>query len=535
MYSPFKLIAVRLAHRGQVFERSRRLHPDPESGLTRRSFVTGSATAAVGGLIAPWGTARPANSVREAGKCGGNPWKVLARSISGPVLRPGDPGFAELALPYNLREAAVQPAGIARCLSARDVATSIKWARKYHFPLIARSGGHSAADYSVTTGLMIDTKLMNRATFDGTTGIATIAGGVLNAGVYQALSQHNVTITHGRCPTVGAAGFLLGGGIGFNIRRLGIASDALVASQIVTADGDILTLSEQENPSLFWACRGGGGGNFGINTSFSVQTTPVPSLITGAKLLWNTEADRVFPALTAALQESPVTLGTWTTLGAVTPRQLAEGDDVTVYFEGQLAGTEAELEKILAPVYAVARPDESEIKEMSYWEAQEFFSDVEKPTEFQNRAFYFCGPISEDAITTALHWLRRWPGTDVYARLSFLRTGGKANTVSPGATAFVHRDNDWYMIWYLKWNEKDSADTVDQNLAWLGAFYDAMRPFTIPQAYQNFVDPSLTDYLQQYYATNLRRLERIKAAVDPTRVFNFPQAIPPRHRPVGPW
>ena len=130
---------------------------------------------------------------------------------------------------------------------------------------------------------MIDTKLMNQATFDSQTGVATIGGGTLNAGVYEALSQNNATITDGRCPTVGAAGFLLGGGIGFNIRRLGIGCDALVTSQIVTADGDILTLSEKENPSLFLACRGGGGGNFGINTSFSVQTTPVPDLITGAQ------------------------------------------------------------------------------------------------------------------------------------------------------------------------------------------------------------------------------------------------------------
>jgi len=497
--------------------------------------VTGSATAALGGLVAPWGTARPAISSRGTGKWGGNPWQVLARSISGPVLRPGDPGFAALALPYNLREASVQPAGIARCRSAKDVATSIKWARKYHYPLIARSGGHSAGDYSVTTGLMIDTKLMNQTSFNSKTGIATVGGGTLNAGVYEALSQNDVTITHGRCPTVGAAGFLLGGGIGFNIRRLGVGSDALVASQLVTADGDILTLSEKENPSLFWACRGGGGGNFGINTSFSVRTWPVPNSITGAKVLWETEPDRVTPALLGALQESPIRLGTWTTLTAVTPQQLSKGEDVSVYFEGQLDGTPAEMDKILAPVNAAAQPAKSEIEEMSYWDAQESFSDVAPPIEFQNRAFYFRGPVSDGAISTILYWMRRWPGTSVWARLSFLRTGGKANTVPSGATAFVHRDNDWYMIWYLKWSEQDSAETVAENLAWLSAFYDAMRPFTIPQAYQNFVDPSLTDYLQQYYATNLPRLERIKAAVDPTRVFNFPQAIPPRGRPVHGW
>lgn len=496
--------------------------------------MAGGATAALSGLVVPWRTVGPAIAARQTGNWG-NPWAVLARSISGPVLRPGDPGFAALALPYNLRAASVTPAGIARCRNANDVATSIRWARRYHYPLIARSGGHSAGDYSVTTGLMIDTKLMNQTSFDSQTGIATIGGGTLNAGVYDALSQNNATITHGRCPTVGAAGFLLGGGIGFNIRRLGVGSDALVGSQIVTADGDILTLSEDENPSLFWACRGGGGGNFGINTSFSLQTTPVPDLITGAKLAWTTGADSVFPALLAALQESPISLGTWTTLSAVTPEQLAQGKDVTIYWEGQLVGTEAELEKILAPVYEVAQPEKSEIKEMTYWEAQSFFSDVQDPAEFQNRGFYFAGPVSEDAISTIFYWMRRWPGTDIYAQLSLLRTGGKANTVRSDATAFVHRDNDWYMIWYLKWNYKDSAQTVDENLAWLGAFYDAMRPFTIPQAYQNFVDPSLTDYLQQYYATNLPRLERIKAAADPTRVFNFPQAIPPSNRPVRPW
>jgi FAD/FMN-containing dehydrogenase len=450
-------------------------------------------------------------------------------------LRPGDPGFAALALPYNLRKAYVMPAGIARCRSAKDVATSIRWARRYHFPLIARSGGHSAGDYSVTTGLMIDTKLMNQTSFNSSTRIATVGGGTLNAGVYEALSQNDVTITHGRCPTVGAAGFLLGGGIGFNIRRLGVGSDALVASQIVTADGDIVTLSERQNPGLFWACRGGGGGNFGINTSFSVRTWPVPDSITAAKVPWETDTDKVVPALLGALYESPVRLGTWTTLSAVTPQQRAEGKDVTVYFEGQLVGTPAEMKKILAPVYAVAQPAKSEIEEMSYWDAQEFFSDVQAPTEFQNRGFYFSGPVSEGAISTMLYWLRRWPGTSVYARVSFLRTGGEANAVPSNATAFVHRDNEWYMLWYLKWGRDDSARTVAANLAWLSAFYDAMARYTIPQAYQNFVDPSLTDYLQQYYATNLPRLQQVKASVDPTRVFNFPQAIPPSYRPVRPW
>jgi FAD binding domain/Berberine and berberine like len=511
------------------------MKPDSEqqqTQVTRRSFVAGGvATAAFGGLVAPWAAADPALAAAESHRA--NPWKILARSISGPVLRPGDRGFYALALPYNLRAASVIPAGIARCRSARDVATSIKWARKYHFPLVARSGGHSAADFSVTRGLMIDTKLMNQTEFDSKTGIATIGGGTLNAGVYEALQQNDATITHGRCPTVGAAGFLLGGGIGFNIRRLGIGSDSLVASQIVTADGEILNLSERENADLFWACRGGGGGNFGINTSFSVQTSRAPRYVTASRLIWTSKTKRVFTALLGALEESPRTLGSWTTLSAVTPKSLAEGEDVSVYFEGQLLGTPAQLKRIVRPALAVAQPsDESKIEELGYWDAQEtFFVDVQAPSEFQNRAFYFRGPISHEAIDTIFYWMRRWPGTSKYCNLSFLQTGDKANSVPPHATAFVHRDNDWYMLWYLKWSREDSRARVRANLAWLSAFYDAMRPFTIPQAYQNFMDPSLTDYLQQYYASNAPRLVRIKTAVDPKEVFRFPQGIPARRRP----
>jgi hypothetical protein len=141
---------------------------------------------------------------------------------------------------------------------------------------------------------------------------------------------------------------------------------------------------------------------------------------------------------------------------------------------------------------------------MSYWDAQRFFSDTPDPSEFQNRGLYFRGPIPRAALEKMIYWLRRWPGTSKYANISFLQTGGQANAVPARATAFVHRDNDWYMVWYLKWKRED-----------------------IGQAYQNFMDPSLTDFLHQYYAVNLRRLEWVKAAVDPHRVFNFPQAIPP--------
>ena len=405
---------------------------------------------------------------------------------------------------------------------------AIGWAVKHGVPLIARSGGHSAGGYSVTRGLMIDTKPMDDARYYSSTGIITIGGGTLNADVYQALREQGRTITHGRCPKVGAAGFLLGGGVGFNIRTLGVAIDALVGSQIVLADGEILDLSDMQNSDLFWACRGGGGGNFGINTSFSLQTYPVPHSVTSVRVTWNTHVDSVFPVLMDSLYASPTNLGTWTTLSAVTPQQFASGKDVSVYFEGQWVGPSAGLIEIIAPALTVAQPASMVVKEMDYWCTQEtIFSDSPSPSDLQNCTIYFRGPISPAACAVVLKWLRQWPGTPMYANLSFLRTGGQANETTADATAFVHRDNDWLAVFYLKWHANaDSAGSIHANLAWLNGFYSELAQFGIGEAYQNFLDPSLSDFLQQYYGSNLRRLQLIKDAVDPMGVFQFPQGIP---------
>jgi hypothetical protein len=229
-----------------------------------------------------------------------------------------------------------------------------------------------------------------------------------------------------------------------------------------------------------------------------------------------------------ALYESPTRLGTWTTLSGITPKQFAAGQDVSVYFEGQLVGTPTELHGILAPVHAVAQPSTMTVQEIGYWDAQNVFSDTPSASDLQNRTLYFKGPISPAACAVILKWLRQWPGNSIYANLSILRTGGQSNKVSPHATAFVHRDNDWCLVFYLKWDrDKDSQGLINANLAWLNAFYNELAPFGIGEAYQNFLDPSLPDFLQQYYGNNLARLQMIKGEVDPMRVFRFPQGIPP--------
>src|SRR5712692_1031127 len=486
--------------------------------ITRRRFLVGSAqlafVAGVGGACARG--PRP-ELPALAHDIPPSAWSDLARRLSGHVLRPGAASWSRIVTPNNLVFNTF-PAGVARCANPNDVAQSILWAREYKVPFVARCGGHNYAGYSTTSGLMIDLTLLNRVDFNPTTRVATVGGGVLNSKLYLALQRLGVTITHGRCPTVGVGGFFLGGGIGFNMRAHGRACDQLVGTQLVTADGQVRTVDPKSD--LFWACRGGAGGNFGINTSFSVQTFNVPAPLTVFSLSWTAKPRDVYAALMAALDGAPAGLGS--------RLQITAGQPPSVQLLGQLVGTPDQVRNILRPAYAIATPDSEQITEMSYWTAQvKFLSELGSPGFYQERSRFFKGGLSAAAIDTAFDWARRWPGTTQGSHMVLFQTGKEVNALRPDATAFVHRDSDWLMTINLSWGSDTSDELLKQNRDWLNGFYGAMIAFSTPGSYQNFPDPSLTNYLESYYLTNLPKLQRVKAEVDPTCVFKYPQAIPP--------
>lgn len=482
-----------------------------------------AALATAGGLELLYGagcTSTTTSSLPPAA----NRWSELARRLSGPLVRPGDPGFQALALPNNLRYAGKTPAGIALCESASDVSASIAWAREYGVPLVARSGGHSYGGYSTTTGLMIDVSRMRTSHFDASTGIVTLGGGSRNEDVYRDLRPYNVAITHGRCFRVGVAGLVLGGGVGFNMRSNGTTTDQLLQSQIVTADGRITTIDATHEPDLFWACRGGGGGNFGINTSFAFQTFPVGNL-TAYNLAWTDKPEEVFSALATALESAPSTLGAKVSVFPPTAAERASGRGLSVHLLGQLDGTRAQLEEILQPVDAIA-PHTGDVREDSYWNAQDFLSEQGLPAFYHESSRFFNVPVDARATGIIFDRLRRWPGTTKSAQYKMFATGGVMNRVAPAATAFVHRNSLWLSAVDVYWDAQDSPADVQRNLAWQREFYDAYVPLTHGGAYQNFIDPSLADWKTAYYGENLKRLEAVKAAVDPHHVFTFPEAIP---------
>ena len=223
-------------------------------------------------------------------------WRLLKSGLKGILLRPGDRGFLDLAKPNNLRYKNILPRGIAVCEDASDISFCIRWAEEHSVPLITRGGGHSYAGYSCTHGLMINLKSINSCSLDVEANTVTVGGGIRNGLIYRALNSAGRSITHGRCPTVGAGGFLLGGGIGFDMRYNGFGSDKLIRTEIVLANGEIVVADTKTNPDLYWACKGGGGGNFGINTAFTLETFPV-DLCIEFSLIWTDASDLLLETL----------------------------------------------------------------------------------------------------------------------------------------------------------------------------------------------------------------------------------------------
>lgn len=491
-------------------------------GTSRRGVL---AAAAVLGGFAVLGRANPVAAAPEVSE---KAWKHLARSLSGSLLRPGDKGYKATALPNNLVYADRLPAGIARCRTPEDVATAILWCRENDVRFVARAGGHNYAGYSTTRGLMIDVGGLNDISFNAKSGRVTVGAGVKNRDIYTALGRESVAITHGRCYGVGVSGFLLGGGIGFDMRLNGIGSDKLVETHVVGADGEIRTARADHQPDLFWACRGGAGGNFGINTRFVVETFAVDE-ITAFDITWSRKPEAVAEALIAALQGVTRRLGSKISLRAVTPAERRAGKDVRVNLLGQLHGPRDELRDILAPVFAIAPPLKQTISTGPYWEGQTLLSEEGGPEHYRERSRFVEKAFGAAALGTAFRQARRFPGTGGSASLKLFQTGKAVNDLPQRATAFVHRRSQWLFTTAFTFEESDGRRAVAAAGDWLDETYEVMVPFCGEGAFQNFPDPALRDWARQYYGANLTRLRDVKAAVDPDDVFRFGQSI----RPAG--
>ncbi|MFD8087249.1 FAD-binding oxidoreductase [Kitasatospora sp. NPDC059722] len=469
-------------------------------------------------------------------------WAALAKDLSGTVIGPQDGRYDDASHLYQPQFDGLRPAGIVYAATPQDVATCLAFARRYALPVAARSGGHSYTGWSSGSGMVLDVGSM--AAVSGSGGTATVGAGARLIDVYAALAADGVTVPAGSCPSVGVAGLTLGGGIGVTCRAYGLTCDSLTGAQIVTADGRVRQVDASTDPDLFWALRGGGGGNFGVVTSFTFRTHPAPTCAYAfLSWPWSSAAPAV-AAWQTWVASAPDPL--WANLHLDTWPDGRQRLTSTVNYLGpksDLAGLIDRLTVAPATASLHTAPFLDTMKEMggvAGWSEAAAHLPGSLPGQnpdgrltrgsYAARSDFYTRPIDPTGIAALVAAVDRYPQSVPQggsASVSFDALGGAVNRVAPGDTAFVHR-NALFGAQYITNYPAPGAGSgpaVDQSQAWLKDVWTTMRPYASGEAYQNYPDPTLTDWAQAYYGSNLARLRQVKHTYDPDGLFHFPQAV----------
>ncbi|MGH3522734.1 MAG: FAD-binding oxidoreductase [Mycobacterium sp.] len=456
----------------------------------------------------------------EPDKLGSEAVAVLARQLVGELIRPGDDGYEEHRRVWN-GMIDRRPALIARCSGPDDVVAAVNFARERHVLLAVRGGGHSFAGFSTCDGgLVLDLSPMQSVEIDPARRVARAEGGV-TWGVYDAATHaYDLASTGGLISTTGIAGLTLGGGIGWLQRKCGLACDNLLAVEVVTATGERLRASEAENPELFWGVRGGGG-NFGVVTSFEFRLHPVSTVVGGLLLFPATRAVEVLRFYRDYVRACPDELTTW--LSAITA---PAADFVPEDLQGQAAlavlachcGDPADAEAALAPLRALG-PTVDLVESMPYPALQSMLDEDLPPGVRCYLKAGYTAEVTDALIEVIVEHTAAMPSTSSTFDLHHM--GGAVSRVADDATAFGDRRSAFCFNVVGVWQDP-AHDRVNRD--WVGAFSAALEPFGTGGVYVNFTaepGPARTAYGAEKYA----RLRALKQEYDPTNLFRLNQNI----------
>jgi hypothetical protein len=459
------------------------------------------------------GTAQAASSATAPSRATGYrgtkvDWDRLRQRMRGALLRPGDPGFEDARKLFNPLNDDHIPVAVAQCESTSDVSEAVRAAAN-RVPLAARSGGHSYVGYSVPHGgLALDLRRMSAVEVQAD-GAATIGAGAPLREVYSRVAQANRCLPAGSCFTVGIAGVTLGGGIGVLQRRFGLTCDHLVAAEMITADGRALTASAARTPDLFWALRGGGGGNFGIVTQFTFATDPAPALtvfVVG------------FPP-----GKVPEVLSAWQPWISAAPRELwancniLGGDVPSCRVAGCFVGPSSSCNPLLDDLISRSGvlPNRRTVQDREYFSAMRFFSGRPERESFVASSRVLSEHASSpDALASLL--VGR-PGVSIILD----PLGGAVADVGIEQTAFPHRKAFATAQIYASATAASEAE-VTRSVRDIVA---GLASLGIGGGYVNYIDPALPDWARAYYGPNLERLRSVARDYDPDEVYDFPQGL----------
>jgi FAD/FMN-containing dehydrogenase len=507
--------------------------------INRRTFLgTAVGAVATAGLRSGYlaGASRP-------GPRGGIPWSQLQSHLQGRLVLPGDTAYAT-AVQLDLGQFdSVNPQGVAYCVSSTDVATSLKFAQDNRLPFAVRSGGHNGGGFSTSTGVVIDVSGLDGVTVGAST--VTVGAGNQGVDVINALAPQGLAIPGGYCPTVGVGGYYQGGGIGLVSRFAGLGSDRVASAQVVLADGRTVTASPTSHPDLYWALRGGGGGNFGVVTSFDVT----PIALTDISLIqleyswdaapqaldgyaqWLVDAPRTVASASlvelfdATAGNTPVTAvyllstGTLDELNSEAARLVALTGTPQVQTPAATMPYQTAMMSLYGcSTYTVAQCHRTDNSASGLLPRQEFGL-------LRSRLFAGPPPLSMWEQLAALYDTQRVAG-QAHA-LEIWPLNGAVHDVQPGDTAFVHRDSLLSLSLLGSITTAANATPAGQAAAkqWVDDGFGIVDPVSSGETYQNFIDAELDDWQSSYYGANYPRLRRVKHAYDPFNAFRFAQSI----------
>jgi len=435
-------------------------------------------------------------------------------------LRPPDPRYAEF-LPAASKRKQLSPALRAVCNTEHAVAVMVDWVRSNNLDFAVRCGGHSYEGFSQSTEIVIDVRGLTTIDIDKTAGLATVGSGVSLFALYQALAAQGLALAAGSCPTVGLSGHLTGGGHGLLARSHGLTCDSLRQSTIIDAQARTLQANANSEPDLYWACRGGGGGSFGVATEFKLNVFPLGNaLVFGVSWkLSQAHAAQLFAAWQGWAPNAPATI---TSIMKAGP---AGSGLISMRCIGQSVGTETELRSQLRPLTTLRAPSSPlSVSSLGFLDAVKHFAgplDYES-TLFKAKSDYVLAPLSSAGIADMMAALAPIAAGGVVLLCDSY--GGKIAEIAADATAFPRRAGAQYCIQYFSsWSR--AADT-SAHLAQVAKVYAAMRPHMVGASYVNYCDLDLPDYATAYWGDNLGRLVAVKQQYDPDNLFHHAQSVP---------
>jgi hypothetical protein len=441
----------------------------------------------------------------------------LRACLRGSLLQPGDPGY-DTARRVDNAMIDRRPALIARCAGVADVTAAVRFAREHEALVSVRAGGHNVAGNAVCDGgLVIDVSPMKGIRVDPGRRIAQVQAGV-TWGELDAESQaFGLATTGGVISTTGVAGLTLGGGVGWLNGRFGLACDNLISADVVTADGQFLQASEQENPDLFWGLRGGGG-NFGIVTSFEFRMHPLgPVVLSGPVFHPAARARDVLRFYREWSAGEPDELTTYA--------GLLTGPDGTplVGIVPCYAGPPEQGEKLVERLRKFGPPAVDMIGPMPYVAVQRMFDDAFPAGRYSYWKSSLAPEITDQLIDAVVEHMTRVPSPHTAVMLEHYH--GAYSRTAPAATAYSHRRTTYDVVIIGNWT--DRADN-ERDIAWVRGLFGAVQSQVSRAVYVNFLDlDEGADRIRAAYGDNYDRLVTLKRKYDPTNFFRMNQNVKP--------